>query len=472
MTSDLQGELLTRSKPKSHNLLYFVSRTMPKRKRDHAEEIIDNIEDRAVRIKASRLKARIDQGNKSLKDALNLARGFERQKLGRRQKQASNEPHTLLRLREEVIVLKELDVARTAKDYLFKQLVRTKKIRESAAFIALYGDEAKAAPSKSLAEANVQGRLFKANPVKEILPGIMDGIRQVLNLEASAPATTQSQSQNGEQDLGRKEDTQSQSIEDGEFEGFSDDQVMAEDSVNGLHTEGENENEIDFDIFNDRLAGSSTDSEQERIADLDPMEVSDVERSDSESQSSISIDPSEIVLNTTQLQQQPKLKEKVSSTAFLPSLSMGGYYSGSESDDDGFDNRDRGPPLPEPRRNRRGQRARQKIAELKFGNSAKHLQKPQHGKDSRSTGWDTKRGAVDGNGYNPRQKRFSKGSSARPAGPTGSNGEPLAGDRTARKSNGASRKNEPALHPSWEAAKKKKQESSGATFAGTKVTFD
>lgn len=91
--------------------------------------------------------------------------------------------------------------------------------------------------------------------------------------------------------------------------------------------------------------------------------------------------------------QPPSPKLKPTSSAFLPSLTMGGYWSGSEGDE------------PEdiedhvaPRKNRRGQRARQAIAEAKFGVAAKHVvegrpaNKP---KDVRDAGWDMKRGATN-----------------------------------------------------------------------------
>ena len=156
---------------------------MPKRKReDDASEQDSQIEDQALRIKVSRLRAKLDQALKSLTPALKLARGFERQKLGRRQKTANNEPHTLLRLREEVIILKQLQLGPTAKNYLFKQLSRTKRIAESPPFIHIYGKEPSVESAKSGAEANVLGRLFNAAPVKQALDEIMKSIFGVLGI--------------------------------------------------------------------------------------------------------------------------------------------------------------------------------------------------------------------------------------------------------------------------------------------------
>lgn len=66
---------------------------MPKRKRACLDEVSFDNEtlqhdqfDQALRIQASRLEAKFAQGVKQVHCALKLARGFERQKLGRRQK--------------------------------------------------------------------------------------------------------------------------------------------------------------------------------------------------------------------------------------------------------------------------------------------------------------------------------------------------------------------------------------------------
>src|ERR1700733_11665139 len=154
---------------------------MPKRKRSEDES--DGDEDRAQKIRKNRFRAKVEQGNKSIASALKLARGFERQKLGRRQKTAKNDPKELLRLKEEVIALKALDLGQTARKYLFKQLAKTKRIKESVTFVAIYGPEPVVEAPAPGAEANVVGRLFNSNPIREIMPGIMKGILGCLGIE-------------------------------------------------------------------------------------------------------------------------------------------------------------------------------------------------------------------------------------------------------------------------------------------------
>ena len=158
---------------------------MPKRKRAEVTSVtaLDFARDPTVHVQCSRFKTRFDQGHKSLISALKLARGFERQKLGRRQKQAAKDGHALLKLREEITVLKSLDLSDIAEKYLFKQLVRTKRIRQSSVFSNLYGDSPEIQASKPGAEANVTARLFNSNPVRDVMPRIMKSIKHILGIE-------------------------------------------------------------------------------------------------------------------------------------------------------------------------------------------------------------------------------------------------------------------------------------------------
>lgn len=84
---------------------------MSKRKRDTYDgddSARDVVEDRALRIRKDRLKAKVEQGTKLLHQGLKLARGFERQKLGRRQKTAASNKSDdqATRLKAEIAALK------------------------------------------------------------------------------------------------------------------------------------------------------------------------------------------------------------------------------------------------------------------------------------------------------------------------------------------------------------------------------
>lgn len=165
---------------------------------------------------------------------------------------------------------------------------------------------------------------------------------------------------------------------------------------------------------------------------------------------------------------------------FLPSLTMGGYISGSDSDFSDYET----PAIPAPRKNRRGQRARQQIWEKKFGKRAKHMQGADvpeksggRGRADRDEGWDMKRGAASSSA---RARDNKKGgphrSSGRGPAVSGENAIEVSGSRLGR--DDASKKavgNQP-LHPSWEAAKKAKEMRQAGNEAmkpaGKKIVFD
>ena len=148
-------------------------------------------------------------------------------------------------------------------------------------------------------------------------------------------------------------------------------------------------------------------------------------------------------------------RTRATDSTFLPTL-MGGYISGSESASD--------VDIAPPRKNRRGQRARQAIWEKRYKDKAKHLKK-----DSKDQGWDLRRGAVDDRGAKP-WKRGIKNPFER-KGAEGANLENTEQSVPRRKPKTEPQNTGP-LHPSWEARKKAKEKQESAKFQGKKITFD
>jgi hypothetical protein len=170
---------------------------------------------------------------------------------------------------------------------------------------------------------------------------------------------------------------------------------------------------------------------------------------------------------------------KAKASAFIPSLSVGYIAgSGSEAESDIEE-------LAPVKKNRRGQRARQQIAEKKFGAKAKHLENP---KNDRSQGWDAKRGATDGargkrGADSGRGGRGGFGGSRGGFGGSGGRGGGFGGSGAAagRFTGGDAppplkkkhNDDEGPLHPSWAAAKAAKEKKSvPIAFTGTKISFD
>lgn len=163
-------------------------------------------------------------------------------------------------------------------------------------------------------------------------------------------------------------------------------------------------------------------------------------------------------------------------SAFLPTL-MGGYISGSESEASDLDD---GPP----RKNRRGQRARQAIWEKKYKDKAKHVQKQQEMASSgRDQGWDMKRGAVGDDGDNkPWKKGIHNPFDSKNVHPERQ--RQMQGTRQHEDTERIQTFDKPkpkvpptrddtgTLHPSWAAAKKSKEEGQKIAFQGHKVVFD
>ncbi|GIK07053.1 hypothetical protein Aspvir_002706 [Aspergillus viridinutans] len=462
---------------------------MPKRKFSDLNDRSSGPSD----IKLARLTAKFENGVTALSRALKTARAFERQKLGRREKTAKseNKPEALARIEEEIRVIKALNFQATAEKYLFKQLVKTKRIAESPVFLKFKERKNISTEGpRSTAEANVTARLYKSNPVKNVFPGIMDGIRQLLGLE-SAPAGKKS---GPEQKKGSADQRKSESKEpepelslDGRSEpetGSDADNRKATskatarsaklaseeaDGGEGRDIDMDDAESVDYSHFDARLAsdsGSDSDGESdaEEASNSDdsnnPAHYSDISRSVSRSPS-----PEQ---RTKKSKKSPSTP--ATSTTFLPSLTMGGYFSGSESEPEDLEGA-AGPPR---RKNRMGQQARRALWEKKYGSGANHI-KNQNENDwkNRDSGWDTRRGATDGS-EGPRGKRGlgqgRGGDRFRQR-----DNDATGGDRPQRGPPGGSNKNvkdDKPLHPSWEAARKAKEQKSMAAFQGKKVTFD
>jgi hypothetical protein len=479
---------------------------MPKRKRnsdaDNACPSSPTGPD-ALTIITTRLTTTITQGATQLKKALTLARGFERQKLGRRQKAANHEPHALLKLREEVIVLKGLDLGVVAERQLLRRLGRVKRVVESQPWRGIYGGR-KADSAKGEAEGRVVGRLMGSAAVKECADGIVGRVMDALGLEAMVAGKMKGRLKeidvNGQEvKIARGRASELTRADGDEWSGSEIEEGEGVCSAGGLdagndielqnstrHDPDASANDTDassdFSGFSARIASSSAESE---------ASSSKVEVSEEQSRAGRQMPNSHQKPSAT-----PKTRPKTSmpipappsSTAFLPSLMMGGYYSGSESASE-IDDVDT-----KPRKNRRGQRERQKIAEAKYGSRAKHIAK-QNSSSNRNVGWDARKGATttakDANGKFNGQGRMRIG---RPGGasasgngngnvntnggskaPTGANGDVMgAGRKNPVKDNGG------AMHPSWEAARKRKEQGSkisintgnGGGCIGTKILFD
>ncbi|KAF7716022.1 Uncharacterized protein PECH_001897 [Penicillium ucsense] len=462
---------------------------MPKRKLSelHGQSRLDT---RKLSIKAVRLTTKFEQGVQILAKGLKTARGFERQKLSRREKTAKSENNgaTLQRLAEEVEALKAIDYPLTAERYLFKQLVKTKRVAETPTFKEF--QEAKNVRldgPKSAAESNVYGRIFKSTPVKNVLPDIITGIRKLLGVDdlpagksekrsepkepvkkekSAAPPKVDDISASEDEGAGitkstkatAKHDSDSDS-EDGKAQSVSGDEDMDSDDLAQFDSRlapGTDEEEEE-----EEESGSESDDELAQRRNLADDISDSVSRSPSPDFSGEDSPPPK------KAKGDKASKDPVQSTTFLPSLMMGGYWSGSE--EEATDDEAAGPPK---RKNRMGQQARRALWEKKYGAKANHIQQEQKKQQySRDNGWDTRKGATGAPGGRggPRGGRGGGFGAGRPSHHEYQQGGP--GQSHTNKPRGPPKDTGP-LHPSWEAKKKLKEQASTATFQGKKVVFD
>ncbi|OQD81039.1 hypothetical protein PENANT_c030G08960 [Penicillium antarcticum] len=441
---------------------------MPKRKLAELNGPARSSDTRKMSIHGTRLTQMFENGVQVLIRALKTSRGFERQKLSRREKTAKSQKDmkTLARLSEEIEALKTLNYLAVSEKYLFKQLIKTKRIAETRTF-GEFQEVKKVSQDgpKNTAEANILARLFKSTPVQKEMPVIMAGIRKLLRVD-DAPTGKEGKKDAKKEAAPKKAPTDD--ISDSESEGVTLKSRRGEQDSRDMEISEDESGSEDLSQFNSRLApgSDSEDEADEESGDDDDEEEEEASDADDISHS-VSRSPSP---DFSGEDSPPPKKVKgvkgstapVKDTTFLPSLMMGGYWSGSEEATDDEETSGKKPQ----RKNRMGQQARRALWEKKFGAGANHVKNEQMAQKygGRDNGWDTKRGATDGGrgGRGGRRGGFGGGSGRaqeRHDAPTG-------------RSKPAPKKDEGPLHPSWEAKRKAKEQATTAAFAGKKISFD
>ena len=444
------------------------------------------------------LQARLTAAQKPLVAALRLGAGFERQKHSRRKKTAVQKKDTkaLTRLDDEYRVLKALDLEKVAEQHIRRTIGKVKRLKdhealpESVRDIEKEGDQAK---------LNVLARLYKVAAVKKEVDALIDDLKEIVG---GGEGVAQVESVGEEQSRSKKEKKRKvEEEEDVDMLDLSDEDGVAARLFNARIAAPSSGEESDGDLSDDERPPSiaDSDSEHDPDADLEAASNSDAEsfadfsasNSGSDAPANRSIAPpsdlsdsesasdsaSSISLTIPRNSKPAKEKSVPNASTFLPGLSHAAYISGDESASS-LDEK--------PRKNRRGQRARQKIAEAKYGKAAKHIEK-----NERKQGWDAKRGAVSSEGARPGNRRDRRaaergmkakggrgpvisGENAAPLGKRrGEGGVPAAGGVK----KGPKKDDTGPLHPSWAAAKAAKESKKlkidlGGAKAAKKITFD
>ncbi|KAI0518131.1 Bud-site selection protein [Xylaria bambusicola] len=393
----------------------------------------------------SSLEENITKWRKELVRGMKTAKGFERQRLSKRIREA--DPEKAARLEKEVLVLKSLDLQQAAHAHLCSSLLKIKGVAESPKLPADIKPVLKPELSEEEKTAlhNVTSALCNRKQVKDVIEEAIMGTCIALRvpmpdkknkgkarekeMETQKPSVGKSKTRKAvieevddeEEDVDSLTDDESDDAEDAglkrlpllrrkvensegeedlesragsetsesvEFEGFSDSDAEEEmfSKYDGLVGGSSDEDESDEEGSRDDDEDDRADSKAKslRRPALDDISLSSEASDDEEDNDSDDSEDEALARPAKKARAVKPVSFTTGNSAFLPSL-MGGYISGSESASD-VD------VAPSAKKNRRGQRARQAIWEKKYGEKAKHHQKE---KDPRNAGWDMKRGAVE-----------------------------------------------------------------------------
>ena len=347
-------------------------------------------------------------------------------------------------------VVQTLDTSAAAQQHLFKTLSKIKSVYEHSDLPRQVKNATKAPYDP--ATLNVIARLCKSNQGKAARDTAVADVQKALGIHA------------GRSVVFRKKVSRPRGSGSASPQGHEPDRRPPGESIEP-ENEDDDESDLEPDVDRPNLSQDPTgdefsdfdDLEQRLLAEASEKRPADstLNKYDVGADLSLSNSDSESVSNSPEPQKAPTTKK----ASFLPSLTMGGYISGSESEAEDIDIA--------PKKNRRGQRARQQIWEQKYGDSAKHLQK-----QGRAIEFDRKRGAVEKNdrsraNFDRQRRRNAKHTVGKEKHPGNAALKPEKDTKKTHRDDGG------ALHPSWEAAKKAKvRKEAPVAFSGKKITFD
>lgn len=334
---------------------------------------------------------------------------------------------------------------------------------------------------KACEEVEWAFRLVRGNLSKSEKDNRRKALGKAVN-EAEEDDSEEEEGEESEEETDQSEATDDESEEEGDHKNGKgvDKKVKAANMDQSLANVAGSENFVFYDSVD------QVDDDSEQIPDLDPNvnynEITDEEPSEEEDDEE---DEEEEEINQNETKNKKRKATDLEDDDFfagsdedeedpadsmeakynLPQLTAGYYSGGSDDEEDNynFDDDKVVKQATSQRKNRRGQRARQKIWEKKFGSKAKHKQK-----EAAAISDDRERRRVE---YEERvRKREEKAKPARENAPSGSNIEPL-GQRKSQSQPSQPPKPQ-AEHPSWQAKKMAEQKLTNVKFTGKKIKFD
>lgn len=265
------------------------------------------------------------------------------------------------------------------------------------------------------------------------------------------------------------DDDDSENSEDSDSDSDSDSGSNSDSDSDGSVSDGsdesdESEPEMDpeeafekFASFDGMVAGSDDEAEFRADPNIDYNEITDEEPEESDlEEERKKREKAEKKKKKEEKEEKKKKKEEKKQESKLPSLAVG-YLSG-DSDDDDADNDKVAKEATTARKNRRGQRARQKIWEQKYGRNANHVTKE---KQRIASERERKQQEFEER-ERKRQLKAQQHQGPRYNAPTPSSLSAGSSLATATASE----------HPSWVAKRKAEEKLKNVKFTGKKVKFD
>lgn len=430
------------------------------------------------------LNQQISKTTTRLHKSLKLSRSIELKKLSRRSATATenNDKVAEERFEEERKTLVGLDLRHAAKRLVTKRLRKEKDIAKSLEAERAVEWSSEELPAISNEELVLVARLGGYRVVKEIMGDFTESLRSELGLEskdkgAESEKNDDESASEGEREAvahkRRKDTVEDERMDDAPVEAeessaSDDDEDM--DAENSAHTNSDSESEsIALSGVDDDQDLAGDDSGWETNSDGEIVRVRPSRKASSPSYKSHPSLASTPKAKPVKEKKAKKEEKPATSSRFLPSL-MAGYLSDPDSEASDDDS------APQ-RKNRRGQRARRAIWEKKYGDNAKHKKtegqmddkgrRIQNGND-RNNGRNGNFAGKKSFGGKPggdRNGGYNKG---------GQGGYNKGGQSGFGKPEEKERKKDDIgkLHPSWLAAKKKKDEAQKIEFKGKKIVFD
>ncbi|KAF7422606.1 hypothetical protein PC9H_010762 [Pleurotus ostreatus] len=421
---------------------------------------------------------KLHHGIKEARKAAKKAKTFETQKLIKKLKHLRSVPgnsSTVQDAEAELEALKGMNTDTLAEVALHSKIKKDKTLCSNESIQPSLEQEFSlstwSASSSGTPSAKVQARILSSKYLAVESTRILEALRSVVNPEERPKRVGQDQEESADLDTSTPITEVRHSLA---TNAGHEAEAEAEDTHSEAAAISDDEGEDEEGWESGTVGGDEEDSGEDLDRRSRPAPGNDMADSDSDSDSDSASQDMLHNQPTKKARQAGKEATPVNSAStFLPSLSVG--YIRGDSDDSDVDGSDAGQPDIQPRKNRRGQRARRAIWEKKYGRNANHKKKEME-TSSRHTRPSIPQ--TSGRGRKMGNKVIPDGSAnkvhalkSRTWGEKPSHDQKLVASKSATRQLPASQTQSSSLHPSWEAKRKAKERIGIVPSQGKKIVF-